>query len=609
MEDLLEPLKLYQYELSYKHQDNIDAFFNGLTDNSGIDIEANRQTCREYYGYIAKIKEHEKKRNGQRDLRVFLTILTVIFFVTGTIFILLSALGKMTPPAAWISGGIALILLGIFFIVLNCTIIAKNLDRINKIIQDLQEKANKSLSLANQQMACLNSLYDWGIPAKLMSQTTPLIQTDQNFGVERYTHLVDNYHMKASKDENVSTVFVQSGTLLNNPFLYERDYIQEMYQHTYTGSIVISWTTTSHDSKGNIRTVHHTQTLTATITRPAARYYLDTVLLYANEAAPRLSFSRNKGEGNSINEKDLSKFEAKWDKKLHKMQEQKVKSTFTPLSNSKFEGLFGAFDRDNEVEFRLLFTPLAQKSMIDLLISKKPYGDDFSFVKRKMINIIRSDHAQNLDFDGNPYHFQNFDYDKAKEYFTNYNMKYFQGIFYDFIPLLSIPVYQQHKEYVWEPTNFYKGNTTEYEAEVLANFMDEDLFKPEDCDTHIILKAHFNHKVGKADVYEIHSYGFQLIPRVEIVPKLGGDGLMHNVPVHWKEYIPVEKESYTAVIEVGGTKQMYLANIDRINTLLSKYCFSNDIIFQRGLLSFPLSSELNAHDAEELIKIFSHKEA
>ena len=291
------------------------------------------------------------------------------------------------------------------------------------------------------------------------------------------------------------------------------------------------------------------------------------------------------------------------------MQEKKVNSTFTPLSNSKFEGLFGAFDRNNEVEFRLLFTPLAQKSMIDLLISKKPYGDDFSFVKHNMINIIKSDHAQHLDFDGNPYHFQNFDYDKAKENFTNYNMKNFQGIFFDFMPLLSIPVYQQHEEFVWEPTHFYKGNTTEYEAEVLANFMNEDVFRPDDCDTHMILKATFNHKVGKADVFEIHSYGFHTIPRVELVTKMGGDGNLHTIPVHWQEYVPVEKEIGSAVIEVGGTKQLFTANEGRITQLLSKYCYSNDIIYQRGLLSFPLMMDLNSHDVEELIKIFSHKEA
>ena len=60
-EELLEPLKLYNYELKYKHQDNIESFFNDLTQQSGVDVGANKATCDEYYAYLDQLKKIRRK--------------------------------------------------------------------------------------------------------------------------------------------------------------------------------------------------------------------------------------------------------------------------------------------------------------------------------------------------------------------------------------------------------------------------------------------------------------------------------------------------------------------------------------------------------------------
>ena len=607
-DELLEPLKLYQYELSYKHQDNIDEYFNKLTEQSGVDIGANEQTCKEYYNLLKEIDDNRSKLNGQRGLRGFLIFLTILFFVVGTILIIISAMGILPYPAIGYSVGPLLILLGIGAIILNSIVISKKISSLSGKVDVLNKKANEKLAVAKEQMACLNALYDWNIPSKLVTKTTPIIQMDDYFKVERHYHMVENYHMKATNGDNVSTLFVQSGTLVGNPFVFERDYVQVMYQQTYTGSITITWVTYARDNKGNSYPVTHTQTLTATITKPAARFYTDTALVYACEAAPNLSFSRTKSSANSMNERDLEKFEKSWDKKLKKMQEDNIKGSFTPLGNSKFEGLFHALDRNNEVEFRLLFTPLAQKNMINLIMSKTPYGDDFAFTKRKMINIIHSDHAQTLRFDGNPYSFLGFDYKKAKENFTNYNMKYFQGIFYDFAPLLSIPLYQQHRDFNYTYKGTSPSNYTAHECEVLCNFMDEEIFKPEKCDTHIILKASFLDKSGPVDFFNIHSYGYEKVPRVEYVTKMGGDGHLHTIPVHWFEYILVEKDTPVAMVYVGGSRQTYNQNYAAVRELLSTCAQSDDIIYQRGLLAFAINEGCTSINSDALINIISHKE-
>ena len=62
------------------------------------------------------------------------------------------------------------------------------------------------------------------------------------------------------------------------------------------------------------------------------------------------------------------------------MTDDDPSTNFTEMGNAKFDALFGAVDRNNEVEFRVLFTPLAQKNMLDLLTDKNHYGDDFYFL-------------------------------------------------------------------------------------------------------------------------------------------------------------------------------------------------------------------------------------
>ena len=608
-QELLEPLKLYKYELKYKHDDIVEEFFNNLANESGVDVEANRATCREYYKNMDALKNQQKQLDGQKGLRGLLIFLTILFFVAGTVLVILPFF-NVAPSytALFISLGVVSILLGILFIILNSVIISKRISEISKKMAKLQEIANKLKEQANQQMLQLNGLYDWSIPAQLVSKTIPLLKLDRYYDVEKYKYFVGNFKLAPLTKDNVSAIVCQSGSILGNPILWERDYIQYMYQKTYTGSITISWTTYEYDEKGRSRPVHHTQTLTASVSKPASGYRTETSLIYGNEAAPKLSFSRSPSSANSMSNKDLEKFTAKTEKELAKMQQSKIKSNFTPLGNAKFEGLFHAYNRDNEVEFRLLFTPLAQKSMIDLITSKTPYGDDFTFIKRKMINIIQSSHMQYQSFDGNPYHYYNFDFDKAKDAFIAYNQNYFQALFYDLAPLLSIPLYQQHKDFVKEYYEDYKGNITLTEAEILANYFPEDTFKPEDCDTHVILKANFVSNIKNGAIYTITAYGFRKEPRVDYATRVGGDGLTHTIPIPWEEYIETEKTSMIAVMDVGGSKHGYYSLRDQLSQLVANCSSKDDIIFQRGLIAFILNEGVNSFNPEAIIKLFSQKE-
>lgn len=150
--------------------------------------------------------------------------------------------------------------------------------------------------------------------------------------------------------------------------------------------------------------MHHTQTLTASVTKPAPFYGYDTRLYYGNEAAPDLRFSRQPTHANELDEDEIEKTVKRGKKKLEKRARKAVGAgtQFTEMGNAEFDVLFGAVDRTNEVQFRLMFTPLAQQNMLELIKSDDGYGDDFAFYKTGCINCIRSEHAQHWQTDTDP---------------------------------------------------------------------------------------------------------------------------------------------------------------------------------------------------------------
>lgn len=607
--DLLEPRKLYKSQLKDAFHKNAEDYFDELTKTSGVDTGANKVTCDRIRGLQAKARIAQKSLNSKRGLMTLFIVLGVIALIGG-IILLVAGFNSKSNQGMFIGIGIGCILLGIAGIVLPIVLIRPKIKAIDAELDKLNAKIQEGIKEAYSQMAALNSLYDWGIPAYLVSKTTPLIQMDKVFEPKRFYQLNSKYGFGENNNKDVSTTFVQSGTILGNPFLVERNFVKEMVPHTYTGSLVITWTTTYRDKNGT-HTQVHTQTLVATVTKPKPVYFHDTWLVYGNDAAEHLSFSRQPSNASSLNEAQIKKTAQKFDKELQKMHEKAIgKSNFTPLGNSEFEAFFHALDRDNEVEFRLLFTPLAQKSMLDLIESKEPYGDDFIFEKKKCLNYIKSRHSQAADYDGDPRKFAHYDYEHAKDFFLDYMDDYFQSFFFDLAPLLSIPLYQQHKDTSFIYKDVYERNVTSFETEVMANRFDPKLFAPEKNRTDVILKAELIKKQGHSDLVNIHAYGHEMITHVDYIPKMGGDGRMHSVPVTWYEYIPVKKETPIQIQAVPSSKKnaTFEQNLAKAQSIFAPLLVGSGIITQRGIFSSILKSHQHSWNDDELNKLFSQKE-
>ena len=417
-----------------------------------------------------------------------------------------------------------------------------------------------------------------------MNKTTPLIEMDSKPDMDKVEMLQNKFNWTDGDDINSSTQLVQTGSILGNPFIFYRHKDMEMLPHTYTGTKTITWTERIK-TKDGYRTVMRSQTLTASVVKPKPTYSTTTELVYGNEAAPDLSFSR-KPMIKDYSQKGLNSFFKHREKEIDSYA--KKHPNWTPLGNDKFEDFFDGIDRDNEVQYRLLFTPLAQTSMLDIITNKEPFGDDFYMNKKKMINRVVSRHAQHMDYDADITRFYHFDYQKAKENFINLNCEFFKGVYFDLAPLLAIPLYQQY------PTNEYifkRNRPSNYSSHVLemeANKHDISFFRPLEAVTGVILKSEFVRKNDNADFVNIHSYAYKSIQHCDLIAKMGGDGRWHDVPVYWYEYIPIDKVTPFALQNSDINRQDFLRL--RASEDYSQFCnkniINNDIICSKGIFSF-----------------------
>jgi hypothetical protein len=205
--------------------------------------------------------------------------------------------------------------------------------------------------------------------------------------------------------------------------------------------------------------------------------------------------------------------------------------------------LFDALDRTDEVEFRTLFTPLAQTNMVDLIRSQAGYGDDFHFIKRKRTNKIVTQHSQGrlLNLPASAYFSHSFE--EIRQNFIGKNADYFKAIYFDFAPLWAIPMYQDKPVHSLQPVPALSQKYSCKEYEILSNRVGAEYVVHEQTKTQAILKSVFVSSQNGVDEMRVTAYSYDTIPRVDYVTVHGGDGHWHSVAVEWDEYIPLEQTS------------------------------------------------------------------
>lgn len=501
--------------------------FAQLSKEAGVDINANRQTCKQLYKAQSDLKSVKSK--------LCWTIFLCVVMWGGAIGGGIAIYNMYDSFESWeivlIAIGIATALLLLFWK------IQPLIKRLKSERNGLIEKTTKLEKEAWQQMAPLNRLYDWDILTRMMTQTVPKLEFDSYFTTQRLADLQEVYGWDGTFNQERSVIYSHSGLINGNPFVLCRTRKMEMGTKTYYGHKTIYWTTRERGSDGKMHTVRHSETLTASVTAPYPGYYEKTRLLYGNTAAPDLKFYR-KQSGLANCEGSLS---YRWQRrKLRKKSRDLTNNDFAMMTNEEFEVAFDTSNRNSNQQYALLFTPLAQANMLKLLKDNSAsYGDDFDFEKNCMINTILPDHIQSIDLDMNPHQYQNFDYDKAEKDFYDINAQYFRAIYFCFAPLLCVPMYQQ----IRSQENIYgrdmQRHSAFWEHEALANFWGQDHFKHPQCVTDCILKTKKEQTSGDSSSVTVYAYGYRVEQRISYITKWGGDGRTHKVPVYWDEYLPV----------------------------------------------------------------------
>ena len=93
---------------------------------------------------------------------------------------------------------------------------------------------------------------------------------------------------------------------------------------------------------------------------------------------------------------------------------------------------------------------------------------------------------------------------------------------------------------------------------------------PEEASTAQILKVNYDKTIKNADFFEVNSSSFKTINRVEYVSLMGGDGRLHNVPVYWVEYIPVNKKSIVSIRNFNGGESDF-NNLNNSQEFIDEY--------------------------------------
>ena len=585
-QEILAPVDEYRDHLREAHKQHTREAFEKLLQQSGVDETANIRQI----GIIRKLQAEVDKLSSKVGGLEALRIIIILLAVAGSAVLL----WYLVECMEWVDSRVVTAqwaLIAALTAVIGWTLVFGWLNgiisQLKNSLADKEQELHEAVAVAWEQMRPLNELFQWDTIAQIVMRTMPILHLDKFFSQSRMDQLVNHFGLTGIDAENQSVVCCQSGALNGNPLLMAETLNQYWTEKTYTGSMVISWREYDSNQK---KTVTRTETLFASVSKPFPDYTCEKFIIYGNEAAPDLNFSR---EPNSISDQNglFDKLGLRSNIKKLESMSRDLKSGFTIMDNREFDACFYAIDRDNEQQFRLLFTPLAQQEMLKLLQDQKVgYGDDFVFRKKKMINIVLPSHLRNTDISASPEIFKDYDLDAIRRKFNDYSNDFFRAFFFSIAPLLSIPLYQQHRNELDIYKDVYSCGVSCYEYESLVNAWDESEFAPRNADTRCILKTRLLSRDQDKSSISVTAHAFAGHSRVDLVPTLGSDRRWHNVPVEWVEYLPVSRQRKVSVRAVPGEN-----GAEAKNTLFNeewqsyfKSCgvdYSN-ILYRRNLVSF-----------------------
>ena len=544
LEPIISPLQYYLNDAKSRHAKNVRAYLDLAVQESKVDKEENAKTVQAYDSLQTEIHARQNDISKKKSARAWA--------IVGAILIAVCVVGVAAycglPLPFVVALGILLCVAGIVVLVKTHKSHTSSLNALTQELQNLQNESNKVLQQAKKQTFPLCSLLTDKVALQLVSKTMPCFAFDDYLSQERFAELVQKYGFRDPVDTLSYTVDTLSGELYGSPFLYLQTCNHYIGTKTYTGSLHISWTTTSRDSQGKTITQHHSQTLYASLIRPYPYFNLHTAMYYGNEAVPNVDFSRTYQHVEDKTDEQVARTVRKGERKIERLENTALKTgdDFMGVLNSEFDVLFGATNRTDDYEFREMFTPRAQESMLELLRYADGYGDDFTFSKSGTICTIVSEHMQRLPLSPVSALYHSHDLKKVEQSFIAENEEFFKSVYFDFAPLLLIPPYQQP---LIPSKAVTQGAPSYHTRETIAWRLREELL-PCDADTEGVYKTELLESENGVERIRVSVLAYRKEARRSYENVYGGDGRMHSVPIDWYEYIPTKS---SAIIKLEPT--------------------------------------------------------
>ncbi|PPE05535.1 MAG1210 family protein [Williamsoniiplasma lucivorax] len=603
---MFEPVKNY---LQYKqqHQELMEKKLNEFIQMSQIDAAHNQDLMQQ------KTKKDDELNNFKGELKKVKLLKALVIIGFGLFFglALLSILfifGVDTGVADfvwWICFSFGLII-GIGLLVLLFTRIKQS----NALWTNKVKKKEGEIAILIEEgwasLTSLNQILHWTEFNQEIEQVIPNLQLDHYLSHQVMEMMTKTFQTNLPDFDDRFAIGLQSGSINGNPLIWMNERVRGWVNHVYTGSIAISWTETV-TVNGKNETRSRSQTLTAHVEKPRPNYTEEARLIFVCDLAPNLQFSRKIGEPLHEDWKKVEKEVENEYRKLEKKAQKAIKNdqSFNLLSNKAFEVLFNATNRNHEIEFRVLFTALAQSQMVELFKSKDiGLGDYFNFSKREKVNEIRAEILQQIN------HFNNIDlnhYDLAwiKTNLLAVANKYFDLLYLSLLPILVIPGYQDYKtqEFIYEANENQSATTSYLEQELIAsNFM--QALKHPNSITKNILKTTVEAVHPDYDLINVTAHGFDGIEHIEYVSVYGPDGRWHQVPVLWIEYRPVAQSKKIMIHKTKNLKS-FADFKNATNHLNERELGSHNMVYKKEIAGFLIDDPENEETLMQIKSFFN----
>lgn len=535
-----DPVSLFARVYKQAFSKAVITFFDNAVRKSQIDAHKNHQLSKK----IAQLDKHlnkleHKKKQWSIVVAIFLLICTIWvgwYFVCRESTV--SEILRLNEVLFFLFFGF-----GLFFILSECLPAIKGY---SSSITDKEQEKKKHITYARKLLEPLFAYFDWNTAVKLTEQVLPHLHFDSFLDASRLEDLQKHFNFNDNNFAHNTILHTYSGTYFGYPFILVTSKVQRWGSETYSGQKTIYWTERKVDSEGKVYRVPRVQVLTAYVTEAVPEYEVEVEMIFGHDAAPNLSFTRKPTTLSGTQGTFLGNLGKKIRLGSLRRLERNLTDDkdFTMMNNQDFEAYFHSTDRDHEVEYRLLFTPLAQRNMVSLLNDTKVgYGDDFFFGKNHKCIHLYSSHLRDMDMQTNAFYSYDHDLAQIRNEFRTQYQEFFRSIYFTFAPLQAIPIYNEPrikgKVYGYEEPQFPRISS--WEVETLANYHGEDKFCHPQSDTQCIMKTEQISHGDSATQAQLTAYSFKKVPRVTSKSVFGGDGHWHIIDVEWYEYVPLKQ--------------------------------------------------------------------